>query len=41
MFAQPPKRQKLKDFNTLEDLAKHIKQAKKILVLTGAGVSVR
>eukprot|EP00088_Acartia_fossae_P063992 TRINITY_DN7849_c0_g1_i11.p1 TRINITY_DN7849_c0_g1~~TRINITY_DN7849_c0_g1_i11.p1 ORF type:complete len:645 (-),score=148.26 TRINITY_DN7849_c0_g1_i11:618-2552(-) len=40
MFAQPPRREKLKDFNTLEDVARHIKHARKILVLTGAGVSV-
>ncbi len=41
MFAQPPKRQKLKDFNSIEDLVRHIKEARRILVLTGAGVSVR
>jgi len=40
MFAQPPKRQKLKDFNSIEDLVRHIKEARRILVLTGAGVSV-
>jgi len=40
MFAEPPKREKIKDFNTLEDIAKHIKEASNVLVLTGAGVSV-
>ena len=30
----------MKDFNTLEDIAKHIKEASNVLVLTGAGVSV-
>merc|ERR1719290_705401 len=40
MLSQPPKREKLKDCNTVEDVVKHIKEANNILVLTGAGVSV-
>jgi len=40
MFTEPPRREKLKHFNTIEDIVGHIKEAKNILVLTGAGVSV-
>ena len=41
MMSEPVRREKLKNFNTLEDVAQHIKSATNILVLTGAGVSVR
>jgi len=40
MMSEPVRREKLKNFNTLEDVAQHIKSATNILVLTGAGVSV-
>ena len=40
MVAEPPRRKKLPDVNTLEDVARLIKSSKKIIVLTGAGVSV-
>merc|ERR1712072_400480 len=40
MVAEPPRRKKLPDVNTLEDVARLIRSSKKIIVLTGAGVSV-
>merc|ERR1712223_661649 len=40
MVAEPPRRKKLPDVNTLEDVARLIRSSKKIIVLTSAGVSV-
>ncbi|CAL8299761.1 unnamed protein product [Merluccius merluccius] len=39
-ISEPPKRKKRKDINTLEDVSRLLHESKKILVLTGAGVSV-
>nr|XP_055025431.1 NAD-dependent protein deacetylase sirtuin-1 [Misgurnus anguillicaudatus] len=39
-ISEPPKRKKRKDINTLEDVVRLLNEGKKILVLTGAGVSV-
>uniref|UniRef100_A0A4W5PKQ4 protein acetyllysine N-acetyltransferase n=1 Tax=Hucho hucho TaxID=62062 RepID=A0A4W5PKQ4_9TELE len=39
-ISEPPKRKKRKDVNTLEDVVRLLQESKKILVLTGAGVSV-
>ncbi|KTF88518.1 hypothetical protein cypCar_00038928 [Cyprinus carpio] len=39
-ISEPPKRKKRKDVNTLEDVVRLLKERRKILVLTGAGVSV-
>uniref|UniRef100_A0A8B9L7F5 protein acetyllysine N-acetyltransferase n=1 Tax=Astyanax mexicanus TaxID=7994 RepID=A0A8B9L7F5_ASTMX len=39
-ISEPPKRKKRKDINTLEDVVRLLNDGKKILVLTGAGVSV-
>lgn len=39
MLTDPKKRDKLPDFNTLEDAVRLIKECKNIMVLTGAGVS--
>ncbi|XP_016343380.1 NAD-dependent protein deacetylase sirtuin-1-like [Sinocyclocheilus anshuiensis] len=39
-ISEPPKRKKRKDVNTLEDVIRLLKERKKTLVLTGAGVSV-
>ncbi|XP_026133576.1 NAD-dependent protein deacetylase sirtuin-1-like [Carassius auratus] len=39
-ISEPPKRKKRKDVNTLEDVVRLLTERKKILVLTGAGVSV-
>uniref|UniRef100_A0A8C7CFU7 Sirtuin 1 n=1 Tax=Oncorhynchus kisutch TaxID=8019 RepID=A0A8C7CFU7_ONCKI len=39
-ISEPPKRKKRKDINTLEDVVRILHESKKILVLTGAGVSV-
>ncbi|CAG6017805.1 unnamed protein product [Menidia menidia] len=39
-ISEPPKRKKRKDVNTLEDVVRLLLESKKILVLTGAGVSV-
>ncbi|XP_030628501.1 NAD-dependent protein deacetylase sirtuin-1 [Chanos chanos] len=39
-ISEPPKRKKRKDINTLEDAVRLLNESKKILVLTGAGVSV-
>lgn len=40
MMSEPPRRQKLKHINTLTDVVRLIRHSKKIIVLTGAGVSV-
>ncbi|XP_075469123.1 NAD-dependent protein deacetylase sirtuin-1 isoform X2 [Ascaphus truei] len=40
ILSDPPKRKKRKDVNTIEDAVKLLQQCKKIMVLTGAGVSV-
>lgn len=40
MLSQPPKRKKLPDFNTVSDVVSLIRNSSKIIVLTGAGVSV-
>ncbi|XP_060781322.1 NAD-dependent protein deacetylase sirtuin-1 isoform X3 [Neoarius graeffei] len=39
-ISEPPKRRKRKDINTIEDVIRLLNDCKKILVLTGAGVSV-
>ncbi|GAA6107786.1 NAD-dependent protein deacetylase sirtuin-1 isoform X1 [Tachysurus ichikawai] len=39
-ISEPPKRKKRKDINTIEDVTRLLNDCKKILVLTGAGVSV-
>jgi len=41
MMSEPPSRQKLRHINTLADVVRLIKGAKKIIVLTGAGVSIK
>ena len=40
MVAEPPRRKKLPDINTLSDVVELIRKSQKIIVLTGAGVSV-
>ncbi|XP_067209786.1 NAD-dependent protein deacetylase sirtuin-1 isoform X2 [Linepithema humile] len=40
MMSEPPRRQKLRHINTLSDVVRLIRNSKKIIVLTGAGVSV-
>ncbi|XP_017772877.1 PREDICTED: NAD-dependent protein deacetylase sirtuin-1 isoform X1 [Nicrophorus vespilloides] len=40
MLGDPPRRHKLRHVNTLDDIVRLLKGAKKIIVLTGAGVSV-
>merc|ERR1711963_161549 len=40
MVAEPPRRKKLPNVNTLEDVVRLIRTSKRIIVLTGAGVSV-
>ena len=35
---EPPKREKLQNVNTLEDVLELLQKSKKILVVTGAGV---
>ena len=40
MVAEPPRRKKLSNVNTLEDVVRLIWTSKRIIVLTGAGVSV-
>ncbi|XP_069466738.1 NAD-dependent protein deacetylase sirtuin-1 isoform X2 [Ambystoma mexicanum] len=40
LLSEPPKRKKRKDINTIEDAVKLLKECTKIIVLTGAGVSV-
>ncbi|TTI76909.1 NAD-dependent protein deacetylase sirtuin-1 [Bagarius yarrelli] len=39
-ISEPPKRKKRKDINTIDDVTRLLKDCRKILVLTGAGVSV-
>ncbi|XP_017279845.1 NAD-dependent protein deacetylase sirtuin-1 [Kryptolebias marmoratus] len=39
-ISEPPKRKKRKDINSLEDVVRLLHESKRILVLTGAGVSV-
>ncbi|XP_044229271.1 NAD-dependent protein deacetylase sirtuin-1 [Thunnus albacares] len=39
-ISEPPKRKKRKDINTLEDVVRLLHDSRRILVLTGAGVSV-
>ncbi|XP_015236439.1 PREDICTED: NAD-dependent protein deacetylase sirtuin-1 [Cyprinodon variegatus] len=39
-ISEPPKRRKRKDINSFEDVVKLLHESKRILVLTGAGVSV-
>ena len=41
MMSEPPRRHKLRHINTLADVVRLIKGAKKIIVLTGAGVSIK
>uniref|UniRef100_A0A674GCY2 protein acetyllysine N-acetyltransferase n=1 Tax=Taeniopygia guttata TaxID=59729 RepID=A0A674GCY2_TAEGU len=40
LMLEPPKRKKRKDINTIDDAVKLLQECKKIMVLTGAGVSV-
>ncbi|KAJ8946100.1 hypothetical protein NQ318_010397 [Aromia moschata] len=40
MLAEPPRRNKLRHVNTLDDVVRLLKGAQNIIVLTGAGVSV-
>ncbi|CAG5117926.1 unnamed protein product, partial [Candidula unifasciata] len=40
IVSEPPKRKKLNDINTLDDVLRVLSASKKIIVLTGAGVSV-
>ncbi|XP_044155608.1 NAD-dependent protein deacetylase sirtuin-1 [Bufo gargarizans] len=40
ILSDPPKRKKRKDINTIEDAVRLLQESKKIMVLTGAGVSV-
>ncbi|KAK0051010.1 NAD-dependent protein deacetylase sirtuin-1-like isoform X1 [Biomphalaria pfeifferi] len=40
IVSEPPKRKKLTDINTLDDVLRLLRNSKKIMVLTGAGVSV-
>ncbi|BFZ17316.1 hypothetical protein BsWGS_20355 [Bradybaena similaris] len=40
IVSEPPKRKKLNDINTLDDVLRVLSTSKKIIVLTGAGVSV-
>ncbi|XP_075698804.1 NAD-dependent protein deacetylase sirtuin-1 [Rhinoderma darwinii] len=40
ILSDPPKRKKRKDINTIEDAVRLLLESKKIMVLTGAGVSV-
>lgn len=40
MLSEPPRRKKLPNVNTLEDVVNLIRTCKNIVVLTGAGVSV-
>lgn len=39
ILSDPPKRKKRKDINTIEDAVRLLQESKKIMVLTGAGVS--
>ncbi|XP_051474513.1 NAD-dependent protein deacetylase sirtuin-1 isoform X2 [Apus apus] len=40
ILSEPPKRKKRKDINTIDDAVRLLQECKKIMVLTGAGVSV-
>jgi len=40
IVSEPPKRNKLENVNTLDDVVGLLKTCKKIIVLTGAGVSL-
>ncbi|KAM6093376.1 NAD-dependent protein deacetylase sirtuin-1 isoform 2-T2 [Theristicus caerulescens] len=40
ILSEPPKRKKRKDINTIDDAVKLLQECKKVMVLTGAGVSV-
>lgn len=40
LLSEPPKRKRRKDINTIADVVKLLEECKRILVLTGAGVSV-
>ncbi|XP_023233453.1 NAD-dependent protein deacetylase sirtuin-1-like [Centruroides sculpturatus] len=40
MLSEPPRRQKLANVNTMEDVVQLLKTCNKIIILTGAGVSV-
>lgn len=40
IVSEPPKRKKLNDINTLDDVLRVLSTSKKIIVLTGAGVSM-
>ncbi|XP_043912315.1 NAD-dependent protein deacetylase sirtuin-1 [Protopterus annectens] len=40
ILSEPPKRKKRKDINRIEDVVRLLQSCKKIIVLTGAGVSV-
>ena len=40
LLSEPPRRKKLENINTLEDCVSLIKNSSKIIILTGAGVSV-
>ena len=40
MLSEPPKREKLRHINRIEDVIRLIKSCRKIIVLTGAGVSI-
>ena len=39
ILTEPPKRKKLPDINTMDDVVRLIRSSSKIMVLTGAGVS--
>lgn len=39
MLSEPPRREKLRHINTIEDVVRLMKSCRKIIVLTGAGVS--
>lgn len=38
MLSEPPRREKLRHINTIEDVVRLMKSCRKIIVLTGAGV---
>jgi NAD-dependent deacetylase sirtuin 1 len=40
ILSEPPKRKKLPNVNTIDDISKLIMESKNIVVITGAGVSV-
>lgn len=39
MLSEPPRREKLRHINTIEDVVRLMKSCRKVIVLTGAGVS--